>query len=968
MDCDDVDLYGDLGTFEKETNQQDYQAENELLKTKCEELKKQLSETETRLKKLEEAHVVLSTNLSSLLKTARLEVSRKDRMISELRQTIDNAAFRRPNYKIPKRNEQTHDTNSRTTSSFHRNNDRDDKFTSKHANDSTRHNDSKKDNNKYENIPEVVDHQIKHESDYIDEEIKIEPENRDFKYEKYEEDIDEEEIYQPDKVCTTVFGERLQKKLQQQMLDEAAADKARKEKEIDIKPEIENKKNSLTTDLKVNNKENYYRLIPLDLKYEDKTRPDELLDKIKSYDVKSQNNNKRNRENSPNEYDKRRKINDADYNQRETVDRRRSRDGSSSSYDDRRTIKDETEYFCPAKSNDIDLRPRKSARNEREQRHQTNENSTSSSRGSRKNTRSNDRFDRNSSQTRSRKHLKEPICSKRIDQRSRSRSVNRKQNTINSKNNWRRNIKNSPRRNKRFEKTNDRYRDKNYERENPRSRSRDDRKFNERERDDGKFNERERDEKKKNYDNEKYNERENIKSCDKEKEKFDEKKKQQSPILDTNKSTDLRDLLKKRNQSNTNDNIPTSPSSPVLKNNPQIEKEKTPEKIVKEIKDSRVIETSMKTINEKIKNTNNNSKEKDNKKINNIKDILNTLEEGEIIESPLSSPVKKQTNNNDADNGSLNDSLKEEKIENIEKFILNSMSVDRKLMDISPIKNNNEKNQDKNSINDVLSDDNKSTEKTCVTSVKKSDDKLTKSSDNVEKLIDKTDQDDNNAVKLKDSTIKLISKTPLTSKDENDLSAENEKLLNLLDDAPDQVIIKPSTTNDSSNNIVDEAQLIDKAKTSDNVKETSNLDKEKITEENLKQDENNKNTSNSDVSEELLVISPISSSPEKPIDQECHEKINPIVSEKIVIINKIEKITTTSIESKIEIKPIDNNKKNIAKPPIKNSTETTQKKDLKENDKDKKKVITVLRRRRGPVKLSDSSKCMTLVRSDPKKI
>lgn len=922
---------------------------------------------------------------------------------------IDNTAFRRSNFKIPRREEQPQDTNSRTTSSLHQNNNRDDKFTSKHADDSTRPNDRNKNINKFEKIPEVVDKQIKREADHIEEKIKLESNTKNFKYKQYEEDKDEEEIYQPEKVCTTVFGERLQKKLQQQMLDEAAANKARKEKEIDVKPvnvdlTIENQKNSSTTDIKLNNKENYYRLIPLDLKYEDKTRPDEFLDKKVSYDVKSQNNNKRNREDSPNEYDKRRKVNDADYNQREAADHRRSHDGLSSGYDDRRIIKEEPDYFCSG--HDTDLRPRTLARNEREQRHETNDNSTTSSRGNRRNTRSNDKFDRSSSQTRPRNYLKEPIRSKRIDQRSRSISTNRRQNIINNKN-GRRNFQNSLRCNKRFEKNNNRYRGKNYERENPRARSRDDGKFNEHERDEnprarsrdgGKFNEHERDEQKKKYDDEKYNERENIKLYDKEKEKFDEKKKQQSPILDTNKPIDLRDRLVKRNQSNTNYNISLSPSSPELKNNfrdrlikrtqlntnhnilsspnspvsknnPQSENEKTPEKSVNEIKDPRIVKTSNIAINEImtiiIKN---NNEEKDNKKNNNIEDILNTLEEGEIIESP----IKKQSNNNDADNGSLNDSLREEKIENIEKFILNSMTVDGKLITSSPAKNNNEKNKDKNLINDVSSDNNKSTEKTCVTSEKKSNDKVTKSIDSVEKLFDKTDQDDNNKVKLKNSSTpdESISKIPLTSKNENDLSVENEKLLNLLDDASDHVIIKPITTNDFCDKIVDENQSIDKAQMNDNDKDSSSSDKEKITEENFKQDENNKNTSSSDVSEELLVISPISSSPEKSVDQDSHKKINTIISDKIIIINKTEKITTTSIEStkKIEIKQVDDSKNNITKSQIKSPTETIQKKDLKENDKDKKKVITVLRRRRGPVKLSDSSKCMTLVRSDTKKI
>lgn len=52
---------------------------------KCNELKKELSELTSKLKNIQTINENLERNLSSLLKTAKAEIARKDRMLDDLR-------------------------------------------------------------------------------------------------------------------------------------------------------------------------------------------------------------------------------------------------------------------------------------------------------------------------------------------------------------------------------------------------------------------------------------------------------------------------------------------------------------------------------------------------------------------------------------------------------------------------------------------------------------------------------------------------------------------------------------------------------------------------------------------------------------------------------------------------------------------------------------------------------------------
>lgn len=51
----------------------------------CEKLKKELGSLENKLENIQKIKEKLEKNLSSLLKTARAEIARKDKMISDLR-------------------------------------------------------------------------------------------------------------------------------------------------------------------------------------------------------------------------------------------------------------------------------------------------------------------------------------------------------------------------------------------------------------------------------------------------------------------------------------------------------------------------------------------------------------------------------------------------------------------------------------------------------------------------------------------------------------------------------------------------------------------------------------------------------------------------------------------------------------------------------------------------------------------
>lgn len=55
----------------------------------CENLKKELSSFKSELENIQKIKENLEKNISSLLKTARAEIARKDKMISDLRKRYD---------------------------------------------------------------------------------------------------------------------------------------------------------------------------------------------------------------------------------------------------------------------------------------------------------------------------------------------------------------------------------------------------------------------------------------------------------------------------------------------------------------------------------------------------------------------------------------------------------------------------------------------------------------------------------------------------------------------------------------------------------------------------------------------------------------------------------------------------------------------------------------------------------------
>ncbi|XP_076755251.1 FLICE-associated huge protein [Xylocopa sonorina] len=92
---DDIDIYEDLPSFGTEqsgnfaTNNQENIVEEEL------KLKKQIADLTEKLENLQKINQSLEINLHSLLKTAKAEIARKDKMIDELRKNLDDIAFKR---------------------------------------------------------------------------------------------------------------------------------------------------------------------------------------------------------------------------------------------------------------------------------------------------------------------------------------------------------------------------------------------------------------------------------------------------------------------------------------------------------------------------------------------------------------------------------------------------------------------------------------------------------------------------------------------------------------------------------------------------------------------------------------------------------------------------------------------------------------------------------------------------------
>lgn len=92
---DDIDIYEDLPDFGTEFHQNFVSNNGENIVEEQVNLKKQISELTTKLENFQKVNKNLENNLFSLLKTAKAEIARKDKMIDELRKKLDDVTFRR---------------------------------------------------------------------------------------------------------------------------------------------------------------------------------------------------------------------------------------------------------------------------------------------------------------------------------------------------------------------------------------------------------------------------------------------------------------------------------------------------------------------------------------------------------------------------------------------------------------------------------------------------------------------------------------------------------------------------------------------------------------------------------------------------------------------------------------------------------------------------------------------------------
>ncbi|XP_057375522.1 uncharacterized protein LOC130696462 [Daphnia carinata] len=92
---EDIDLYGDLNTFENQLVAEELQAKVECLEQKCSNLDSQNTELKNELDKVNKLNLALRRNISSIFKTAKAELERKDRQLKELQRAHDVLIFRR---------------------------------------------------------------------------------------------------------------------------------------------------------------------------------------------------------------------------------------------------------------------------------------------------------------------------------------------------------------------------------------------------------------------------------------------------------------------------------------------------------------------------------------------------------------------------------------------------------------------------------------------------------------------------------------------------------------------------------------------------------------------------------------------------------------------------------------------------------------------------------------------------------
>ncbi|XP_012261393.2 uncharacterized protein LOC105689153 [Athalia rosae] len=90
---EEIDIYADLPSFNEDN--ENHAEKNKILSENCVELEKKVDDLTQSLEAVKKTNHNLEVNLSSLLQTAKAEIARKDRMIADLRKELEDIRFRR---------------------------------------------------------------------------------------------------------------------------------------------------------------------------------------------------------------------------------------------------------------------------------------------------------------------------------------------------------------------------------------------------------------------------------------------------------------------------------------------------------------------------------------------------------------------------------------------------------------------------------------------------------------------------------------------------------------------------------------------------------------------------------------------------------------------------------------------------------------------------------------------------------
>ncbi|XP_015124010.1 titin homolog [Diachasma alloeum] len=315
---EEIDIYGDLDHLDEDKLEITPQVTRELQQENA-ELQKKIEELSSELERITKYSKSLEANISSLHKTAKVEIARKDRMITDLRQQLDNAAFRRnTNFRIPKRIPR----------------------------------------------PSVISLPPKDESTCT--EIKKEEVNNTINKEETEyqsplitndEDFDDaENLYQPENLPLTVFGERLKRKIEQESREEAEASENVREEQAQQSEDIGTDKapevlENIDTVQNKEDKENKYRLIPLTLQRlaeNSRKRGSDSVEKSEEQDYSRPRDSHEN---------KRRKFDNSESRRDQSPDVDRYKNSTATATAKsvyRKRMKIKAEYYCPGKPNTHD--------------------------------------------------------------------------------------------------------------------------------------------------------------------------------------------------------------------------------------------------------------------------------------------------------------------------------------------------------------------------------------------------------------------------------------------------------------------------------------------------------------------------------------------------------------------------------------------------------------------------------------